>query len=320
MDKASSNIKLLVSDILNVSKTINGSACELLADTQNSASNIMSISTSSSILNGDALNLIDFTQNANSSIEEISGITDNLLSKVQAIQNSSDEMKARASQMKEKVSTSLEKTNITYNERQDRIIEAIEAGKIVEEIKIMSETIKGISTQTNLLALNASIEAARAGEHGKGFAVVAEEVRKLAEQSTEAISNIENLVTDIRLVFDNLSISSQDVLEYIHAEVKADYKLLLQTGYQYENDANLINTISTEVTSFTELVNGEVKEISRIIDNVASMCKKTSESTSKMDTSLSKINYIINETNISMEEQVNMAEKLEKSVERFKII
>lgn len=317
LDKASLNIKLLISDITDISKNINTSSYELATATKNSSSSIDSINLVSTELDEDALTLIDTTEKANSSTQEISEITKFLLSKVNAALTSSDEMKNRAAQMKEKVLVSLESANVTYSEKQDRILKAIEAGKIVEEIRVMSDTISSISAQTNLLALNASIEAARAGEHGKGFAVVAEEVRKLAEQSTEAISNVENLVTQVREVFDNLIISSQDVLEYINTNVKADYQLLLQAGDQYEDDAKLINNLSNEVTSSTRLMNASIEEISKVIDSVVQMIDKTSESTSEINSSISEINSVMNDVNSSMKNQLNLADSLKKSVERF---
>ncbi|QOV10470.1 methyl-accepting chemotaxis protein [Viridibacillus arvi] len=78
------------------------------------------------------------------------------------------------------------------------------------DIIAITNIIAGIADQTNLLALNASIEAARAGEHGKGFAVVAAEVRKLAEQSKNALVNVNKKVNEI---VDQVSVLSANIVE-----------------------------------------------------------------------------------------------------------
>lgn len=84
--------------------------------------------------------------------------------------------------------------------------ESFEAIKYTNEIQRITGIITNISNQTNLLALNASIEAARAGESGRGFSIVAEEVRKLAEQSKNTISDtsakILNIVNKINSTFN----------------------------------------------------------------------------------------------------------------------
>src|SRR5699024_10984480 len=78
-----------------------------------------------------------------------------------------------------------------------------------KQVESITTMVGDIAEQTNLLALNASIEAARAGEHGKGFAVVAEEVRKLADESTQAVQRISELISliqdDVKQVVTNIN-------------------------------------------------------------------------------------------------------------------
>lgn len=316
-DKSAAKITDLIADIEHISQQVNTSSIKMMESTKSSSSSINTIYTTSSLLTEDALQLRNYTQEADKSVKEIIEMNEDLANQIKTAMISSDEMEERASNMKESVLISMRNADNTYNSKQANILKAIEDGKIVGKIKIMSDTMKELASQTNLLALNASIEAARAGEQGKGFAVVAEEVKKLSEQSADAIANVEQLVSQVEQVFSNLTESSQDILKYIDTNVKADYELLLHTGDQYKEDAEIIHKISSNVSEAAAEMNNSIKEINQVIHKVVSISNKTSDYTTEINASLEEINAVLDESSEVMEGQATRAIELLESVNKF---
>lgn len=149
-----------------------------------------------------------------------------------------------------------------------------------EAISRVIETINGISEQTNLLALNASIEAARAGSVGKGFAVVAEEIRKLADQSVEASSEIEDIVKAIQNTSKRTEISAG----------KAEENLLLQNNSLQKTVKNFyeINNLVEKLVPNLKIINENMEQMERdrstvldVISNVSAVAEEVSASTEK---------------------------------------
>jgi len=187
-----------------------------------------------------------------------------------------------------------------------------------EKIQQITTTISGIASQTNLLALNASIEAARAGEHGKGFAVVAEEVRKLAEQSNEEVSEVEKLVKDIMVRIGDVLISSQENEKYIE---KGSQTVQLTTDALHKIYTAVSETVN-EITNISHLLSTETEKSDEVVQRIQELAQSIHE----IETTMNNIAAASEESTASIHEISNrsiesthMAEELENFVKTFKV-
>lgn len=161
------------------------------------------------------------------------------------------------------ITTSLEKFNEVKIKGANLEVKANDINSIVS-------IVSGIAEQTNLLALNASIEAARAGEQGKGFAVVAESIRKLAEQSKQAVeeinSNLKQFVSEIKSLVDNIDVQYsvlenettnlgvvRDISFEANQSIKKVASSMIETINKLNTEADSINSVYESIESLAAI-------------------------------------------------------------------
>lgn len=232
---------------------------------------------------------------------------------------SANDVRQRAEKLKEDSVAASKNASSIYNSVKENLQAAIEKSSAVAQINVLTEAILQITSQTNLLALNAAIEAARAGEVGRGFAVVAEEIRKLADQSSNTVIDIQNTIKVVNESVTNLADSSYEILNFIDKDVLGDYGKLIETGEQYYKDAELFNQTMEEFSATAEELNASVAEVVRAINDVTVTINEGAQGIENIASKTTSVLGKINSVKKSADENSESAENLNKLVEKFKL-
>jgi methyl-accepting chemotaxis protein len=319
LGKASNILRELVTKAIGVAQTVQTAASDSGEAVEVVVSSSQEIASSTEHVS------IGFQEIA-AAAQEIFAASDELKNSIHVLENKAyngnQQAKAiekRAKTLKQEAVSAQTKARGIYELEKEALEKAIEDSKVVQNIAELTQGIAAIAAQTNLLALNAAIEAARAGENGRGFAVVADEVRKLAEQSSQTVKEIEEMVGKVIKAQEDLSKGAQNSLSFINDVVAYDYKKLVETGSQYEQDADTFLGLTDEFASSSQRLAEIVDSVAVALNNVTQTIGSGAAGAEEVSAAATEVSAELQKINQVMMELSGNARELDEAIAIFKV-
>ena len=196
----------------------------------------------------------------------------------------------------------------------------------------INSVMENIASQTNLLSMNAAIEAAHAGDAGRGFAVVADEIRKLAESSGEQSKTIGMVLKKIKESIDNITKSTDNVLERFEAidsnvKIVAEQEGIIRNAMEEQGEGSKqilegvgrVNEITQQVKSGSSEMFEGAKEVIQESDNLEKVTQEITLGMNEMAAGAEQINVAVNQVNEISGKNREGIDVLIREVSRFKV-
>lgn len=229
----------------------------------------------------------------------------------------SKNMEKEASSLHRDTLESKEKIEQVYRQCSDKLKEALERVKVIENIAGMSTLILDVAEQTDLLALNAAIEAARAGEHGKGFAVVAEQIRQLAEQSSRTVNGIQDSLKEVSDAVSQLYGSSTELIHIFETDIMTNYNNLINVTTEYKHAGDSVKKMASDFNQISNTTADAIEEMNETISTLSKVISEVAESSYEIAESMSTINKQSEEVGKMSSESKEVANTLSGIVSKF---
>lgn len=205
-------------------------------------------------------NLVANSRNISVLVEKLKQLSIETISTSKTTEKQVNQSMSYSQKEHESISANAEKM-LVLRQKVQMIAELIlELSEHTQQIGNSIGVVDDIAEQTNMLALNAAVEAARAGEHGKGFAVVAGEIRKLADESKQAITKITSLTSNIQYTTNSTVMATEEGSKEIESVVK-------DIDSVASNSENLMKQISNILDSL-EVLSQNAEKQSDIIEKL----------------------------------------------------